>query len=43
LIEKIDKNSEDYNVIKDEPDPMSEILKDIINKINEIIDRINGS
>ncbi len=41
MIEKIDTDSEDFNIIKEEGDPLSVLIKECVVKINEIIDRVN--
>ena len=41
MIEKIDTDSEDFNIVKEEGDPFSTLIKECIIKINEIIDKVN--
>lgn len=41
-MDKIDTNLEDYKAIENEGDPFSQLFKEIITKLNEVIDWINN-
>ena len=40
-MDKIDINNDNYNIVSNESDPLSEMIAECVNKINEIIDWIN--
>ena len=40
-MDKIDINNDNYNIVSNESDPLSKMITECFNKLNEIIDWIN--
>ena len=38
---KLDVNNDDYDIVSKEKDPLSTMITECVNKLNEIIDWIN--